>query len=81
VDVKLVLPLLSHETTRVGEWVNVVGYITPKPTTVDADLGSQHGSVVGVQALLVWSTGPLSIQQYESTFQQAQTSSNDTKKK
>ena len=65
-DVNLLLNTLGHEKTRVGEWVNVIGYVTRKqrmgkPTT-------PGGFAVHVQALVVWSTGPLDVQRYEKTF-------------
>lgn len=65
VDVNLVLQTLGHEQTRVGEWVNVVGYVTAKRRASKPDPG---GLSVHVQALIVWSTGPLDVQKYEKTF-------------
>ena len=65
VDVNLLLETLGHEQTRVGEWVNVVGYVTSKRRASKPDSG---GLSVNVQALLVWSTGPLDVQRYERTF-------------
>lgn len=68
VDARLVLEKLSIELTRVGEWVNVVGYVTAKPTpSKDAcsDVPSAH-----VQALLLWPAGPLDVQRYEKYFEE-----------
>ncbi|PFH61334.1 hypothetical protein XA68_17636 [Ophiocordyceps unilateralis] len=61
VDVKLVLQALGEELTRVGEWVNVIGYV------VAGERGG--GASVRVQALMVWPTGPLDIQRYETSFE------------
>ncbi|VUC22664.1 unnamed protein product [Clonostachys rosea] len=72
VDVNLVLEALGEEQTRVGEWVNVVGYITAKadaascPTTTST---STQAASVHIQALVLWSTGPLNVDQYEMTFE------------
>ncbi|KAF4584066.1 telomere capping, CST complex subunit domain-containing protein [Ophiocordyceps camponoti-floridani] len=60
VDVKLVLRALGEELTRVGEWVNVIGYV------VGVD-----GASARVQALMVWSTGPLDLGRYEGSFEGA----------
>ncbi|KYK60313.1 Telomere length regulation/capping, TEN1 [Drechmeria coniospora] len=66
VNIELVLQTLQSGLTRVGEWVNVIGYVTAKPKAN----GSADGPVACVQALLVWSTGPLDLQRYEGTFDQ-----------
>jgi len=66
VDVRLVLETLKAEQTRVGEWVNVIGYISSsepsprKPKEVDRGHEKVH-----IQALILWSAGPLNIQKYE----------------
>ncbi|KAH7358285.1 CST complex subunit Ten1 [Plectosphaerella cucumerina] len=61
VDVNLLLEKLTAELTRVGEWVNVTGYIseTTRPN------GDGH---VPIQALLLWSAGPLDLQRYERSL-------------
>lgn len=58
VDIELVLETLQLGLTRIGEWINVVGYVLD---------GSSKApdAVAHVQALMVWETGPLDIQQYE----------------
>lgn len=74
VDVNLLLDSLSSETTRVGEHVNVIGYITSRqpqqhqqqqPSGKDA-LGTS--AQVSVQAVLLWSTGPMDMYEYERSF-------------
>jgi len=62
VDVKLLLEKLSHENLRVGEWLNVIGYITGRTR-------AKGVAVVGVQAVMVWSTGPMDVGRYEATFE------------
>ncbi|CAK7200956.1 hypothetical protein SEUCBS139899_003656 [Sporothrix eucalyptigena] len=59
VNVDLVLERLTAEQTTVGAWVNVVGYMT---SIVDA-------SEVHVQAVLLWSAGPLDLQGYERNLE------------
>ncbi|RCI09009.1 hypothetical protein L249_5092 [Ophiocordyceps polyrhachis-furcata BCC 54312] len=58
VDVQLVLQSLGEELTRVGEWINVIGYVR-----------GTGGDSARVQALMLWSTGPLDIQRYETSFE------------
>ncbi|OAA33536.1 Telomere length regulation/capping, TEN1 [Moelleriella libera RCEF 2490] len=47
---------MHPEVTRVGEWVNVMGYV--------AD-GHVEGTAAHVQALIVWATGPFDVRDYE----------------
>ena len=65
VDVELVLENLSAEHIRVGEWVNVIGYITLISAADTGNRSNVRGSMVHVQALLLWSAGALDIQQYQ----------------
>jgi hypothetical protein len=60
VNVELVLEKLSAEQIRVGEWVNVIGYIT-----LISNAANVKEPTVDIQALLLWSTGPFDIQQYQ----------------
>ncbi|TDZ26370.1 hypothetical protein C8034_v001716 [Colletotrichum sidae] len=74
VDVKLLLGTLKSEQIRVGEWVNVVGYVT-SPTGTRAKGTTREPHNVGIQALMLWSAGPLDIQRYETSFQNPQQTS------
>lgn len=65
VDVTLVLQTLGVDQTRVGEWLNVVGYVHLKPD--EQNLRSDP-KVITVQALLVWSAGFLNVQAYERSI-------------
>lgn len=70
VDVNLLLATLTTELTRVGEYVNVIGYITARRDSPGTDIHAinKESARVSVQALVVWSTGPMDIQKYERTF-------------
>ncbi|UKZ73007.1 hypothetical protein TrVFT333_000646 [Trichoderma virens FT-333] len=59
VNIELVLETIQPGVTQVGQWVNVVGYIV-----------AGNESLVHVQALLLWSTGPLDIGRYEKSLQE-----------
>jgi len=70
VDVRLVLGALQSEMTRVGEWLNVIGYVTARCGTPEPGLDAavEAPEAAHVQALAVWPTGPLDVQRYERTF-------------
>ena len=64
VNVELVLETMSSEITRVGEWVNVIGYLG------NADAEPSMRADAYVRALAIWSTGPMDIQQYERAIEE-----------
>ncbi|KAL2190921.1 hypothetical protein L209DRAFT_760719 [Thermothelomyces heterothallicus CBS 203.75] len=69
VDVNLVLESLGPEQTRVGEWVNVIGYITDIAPLADRGNESAPGTqIVHAQAVLLWSAGPFDIRRYEASL-------------
>ncbi|QPH04938.1 hypothetical protein C2857_002340 [Epichloe festucae Fl1] len=64
VDVRLVLETIEPDITNVGQWVNVIGYV------VDGDATDQaRGVDAHVQALMMWSTGPLDVHEYEKAVE------------
>lgn len=65
VDVKLLLETLTSEITRIGEHVNVIGYITAMKRHNNMAARQERTSQVYVQALMIWSTGPMDLQKYE----------------
>lgn len=65
VDVSLLLETLTSEQTRVGEYLNIIGYITAKKVLRDVKLPPQGEVQVCVQALALWSTGSMDLQKYE----------------
>ncbi|KAK3325609.1 CST complex subunit Ten1 [Apodospora peruviana] len=66
VDVNLVLEGLKSDQTRTGEWVNVIGYITRISPLTDEKPNSGDAAV-RIQALLLWSAGPLDVTRYETS--------------
>jgi hypothetical protein len=69
VDIELVLRSIKSYETRIGEWVNVVGYVVaPKLEPSSRPNGVQ--SEVRIQAILLWSAGPLKIDRYEESLEQ-----------
>ncbi|KAK1725352.1 CST complex subunit Ten1 [Colletotrichum acutatum] len=68
VDVQLLLSTMPSNQTRVGEWVNVVGYLTPAPPGTWAKGTTREPRIAAVQALMLWSAGPLNLQRYEASF-------------
>lgn len=71
VNIELVLETIQPELTHVGEWVNVIGYITstPKRTGMKTHKSKSLQMPVQVQALLVWSAGSLDLKKYEESFE------------
>ncbi|KAK2590766.1 hypothetical protein QQS21_011557 [Conoideocrella luteorostrata] len=65
VDVGLLLETMQPEATRVGEWVNVIGYVTDRVEKA----GPSPGVDAYVQAVMVWPTGPLDVKQYEESVE------------
>ena len=68
VDVRLLLNSLRAIDTAVGEWVNVLGYVTSGNASSG---GLQRGGsarsmmVVDVQAIMIWSAGAVRVGEYE----------------
>ncbi|KAH6899915.1 CST complex subunit Ten1 [Thelonectria olida] len=69
VDVNLLLESLTSETTRVGEYVNVIGYITSKQPSHGLGTSPSEAAQVSVQGIMLWSTGPMDIHEYEKSFE------------
>lgn len=69
VDVELLVNTLKSNETQIGEWVNVIGYIqTPqqKPTKLSNDTYPR----TRIQAIVLWSSGPLKLDGYEKSLEQ-----------
>lgn len=65
VDVNLLLKSLKTHETAVGEWVNVMGYIKRGRNRTST---KNDEPKIWVQAILLWSSGPLNLQTYEQTI-------------
>jgi hypothetical protein len=67
VDVNLLLNGMKSNETRIGEWVNVIGYIQSqqKPDTSENNLSN-----IPVQAIILWSSGPFNLEGYERSLDQ-----------
>ena len=64
VDIELVLGNVKSYETRLGEWVHVVGYIcAPKQSFLDRSRGAKKE--IPLQAIVIWSAGPLKLDEYE----------------
>ncbi|TQN71281.1 hypothetical protein CSHISOI_04194 [Colletotrichum shisoi] len=68
VDIRLLLSIVKSGQTQIGEWVNVVGYVTPPPPGTRAKGTTGGPQKVTIQALVLWSAGPLDLQRYENSF-------------
>jgi hypothetical protein len=67
VDVKLLLNTLKSNETRIGEWINVIGYVV-SPQREEANDSTVES--VTVQAIVLWSSGPLKLDSYEKCLDQ-----------
>lgn len=68
VDVNLLLSTLKPTDTEVGEWVNVIGYVTSEPVfTTRAERRSEASkrATASVQAVMLWSAGSIKLGDYE----------------
>ncbi|KAI9684436.1 MAG: hypothetical protein M1829_002246 [Trizodia sp. TS-e1964] len=64
VDVRLLLDSLKSSDAQVGEWLNVIGYVSAAERVGLAQLGTA-GNSVGVQAVMLWPAGPFNLGEYE----------------
>lgn len=62
-DVKLLVNSLGSTETRIGEWINVLGYRSPEDTNFGLS-----GSDVLIQAIMLWPAGPLDLKGYERSL-------------
>lgn len=62
VDVRLLLNTLKSTDTRVGEWVNVMGYITMTGSAPPTN------HTIPIQAIVLWASGPLKLDVYERSL-------------
>jgi hypothetical protein len=69
VDIELVLESIKSFETRIGEWVNVMGYVGASKQ-VPSNLLNEVQSEVRIQAILLWSAGPVKIDRYEDSLEQ-----------
>ena len=63
-DVNLLLGTLHSTDTRVGEWVNVMGYITVPSSKQDRTCEDKQANI-SVQAIVLWSAGSVKLDEYE----------------
>lgn len=74
-DVRLLLETLKGADTAVGEWVNVMGYVTSIRINNTKQVAQCRGgmqdveeAIVHIQAILLWSAGSVNIGEYEKVL-------------
>jgi hypothetical protein len=78
VDVRLLVNTLKSEETRIGEWVNVIGYIQePRQKKHPVPTPSPYLEVQ-VQAIVLWPSGPLKLDGYEKSLDLQKSDAQDT---
>lgn len=68
VNVNNVLDALNVETTQVGAWVNIIGYM--RHTTETRSTSDQPASIV--DAVLIWSAEAIKLDDYEAAVRALQ---------
>ena len=71
VDVNLLLETLKTSDTRIGEWVNVIGYVT-KQESKKSNHGTRTVEFTSIQAIVYWSAGSLKVDEYEEVVAESQ---------
>ncbi len=67
VDINLLLGSLASTDTRIGEWVNVMGYVTrPRSEHKYITESIKHGTFI--QAVVLWAAGSVKLQEYERSL-------------
>ncbi|KAI9711363.1 MAG: hypothetical protein M1812_007212 [Candelaria pacifica] len=73
VNIDLVLSNIKATDTQIGEWVNIIGYITaPTPGRKNASLNRsiKDSNRVNVQAIALWSAGSIKLGNYERILEE-----------
>ncbi|CZR59759.1 uncharacterized protein PAC_09653 [Phialocephala subalpina] len=65
VDVNLLVTTMKSHETQIGEWVNVMGYVTPQQSNTQA---GQERLTVNIQAIVLWSSASFNLQAYEKSL-------------
>jgi hypothetical protein len=68
VNVNNVLDALNVETSQVGAWVNIIGYM--RHTAETRSTADQRASIV--DAVLIWSAGAIKLDDYEAAVRALQ---------
>ena len=71
VNVNNLLDVLNVETTQVGAWINVIGYV--QQTHESRSTSIPQASVV--DAVLIWSAGAIKVDEYEAAVKALQITS------
>ncbi|KAM3081170.1 hypothetical protein ACMFMG_005126 [Clarireedia jacksonii] len=67
VNVQLLISGLKFQDTRVGEWVNVMGYVG-STEQVSSARSFNSDIEVPVQAIVLWRSGPIHLDLYEKSL-------------
>lgn len=65
VDVRLLLKSLASNETQIGEWVNVMGYVTCNSSTKKDPAGRKD---ITIQAITLWGAKAFDLAGYERSL-------------
>lgn len=66
VDISLVLEKTQSTDLRIGEWVNIIGYVTKDPDDIRP---KPKGPFRSVQAIVLWSATCVVVKDYEEVLE------------
>lgn len=66
-DLNLLLSTLHSTDIQIGEWVNVMGYVTEPRSKQDRTSEDKKNGVF-VQAIVLWSAGSIKLDRYEKAL-------------
>jgi hypothetical protein len=70
IDVRLLLNTMKSNETRIGEWLNVIGYVMASETVRTNGPHRNTQEAIPVQAIVLWSAGPLKLDGYQRSLDQ-----------
>ncbi|KAL2073635.1 hypothetical protein VTL71DRAFT_10961 [Oculimacula yallundae] len=76
VDVNLLVTTLKSNETQIGEWVNVMGYVTSTLRSTDPGKDKME---IRIQALVLWPAGSFDLAGYEKSLDQKAADERTTK--
>lgn len=74
VDVGLLLNSLASNETQIGEWVNVMGYVTSCLNQQLKGPGGSGNREINIQAIVLWSAKAFDLQGYERSLDEKKVS-------
>lgn len=75
VDIEGTLEGLKHDLCTTGTWINVIGYIRPRPEGIKL---SRKARMTFVEASMIWSAGIIRLEKYQAAVEARQATTEAT---